>query len=84
MCLCKQSSMGIGIGVCMCDVCVIINQISSRQLLVCVCNGSTPGRAVNARTRCVCVREHIRLRLGMSVCVWCVCVVRVCVVRVCV
>ena len=55
-------------------VCVIINQISSRQLLVrvCVCYQSTPGRAVNARTICVCVRAHIRLRVGMSVCM-CVC-----------
>ena len=49
-------------------VCVIINQISSRQLLVCVCYQSTPGKAVNARTRCVCVRAHARLRVGMSVC----------------
>ena len=49
-------------------VCVIINQISSRQLLVCVCYRSTPGRAVNARNRCVCVRAHVRLRVGMSVC----------------
>ena len=49
-------------------VCVIINQISSRQLLVCVCYQSTPGRAVNARTICVCVRAHVRLRVGMSVC----------------
>ena len=51
-------------------VCIIINQISSRQLLVCVCvfYQSTPGRAVNARTICVCVRAHVRLRVGMSVC----------------
>ena len=48
-------------------VCVIINQISSRQLLVCVCYQSTPGRAVNARTICVRVRAHVRLRVGMSV-----------------
>ena len=42
-------------------VCVIINQISSRQLLVCVCvcYQSTPGRAANARTICVCVRAHV-------------------------
>ena len=53
-------------------VCVIINQISSRQLLVCVCYQSTPGTAVNARTICVCVRAHVRLRVGMSVCM-CVC-----------
>ena len=55
-------------------VCVIINQISSRQLLVCVCvcYRSTPGRAVNARTVCVCVRVHVRLRVEMSVCM-CVC-----------
>ena len=55
-------------------VCVIINQISSRQLLVCacVCYQSTSGRAVNARTICVCVRAHVRLRVGMSVCM-CVC-----------
>ena len=53
-------------------VCVIINQISSRQLLECVCYQSTPGRAVNARTICVCVRAHVRLRVGMSVCM-CVC-----------
>ena len=53
-------------------VCVIINQISSRKLLVCVCYQSTPGRDVNARTICVCVRAHVRLRVGMSVCM-CVC-----------
>ena len=33
-----------------------------------VCYQSTPGRAVNARTICVCVRAHVRLRVGMSVC----------------
>ena len=53
-------------------VCVIINQISSRQLLVCVWYQSTPGRAVNARTVCVCVHAHVRLRVGISVCI-CVC-----------
>ena len=41
-------------------------------MCVCVCYRSTPGRAVNARTRCVCVRAHVRLRVGMSVCM-CVC-----------
>ena len=53
-----------------CVLCVMINQISSRQLLlcVCVCYQSTPGRAVNAHTICVCVRAHVRLRVGMSVC----------------
>ena len=55
MCLCKQSGIGMGIVV---YVSVIINQISSRQLLVCVCvlcvcNESTPGTA-----RRVCVRAH--------------------------
>ena len=55
VCLCKQSSLGMGI-----DVCVIINQISNRQLLVCVCNGSAPGSAKKRcaqRCMCVCTRE---------------------------
>ena len=30
-------------------------------LCVCVCYRSTPGRAVNARTRCVCVRAHVHV-----------------------
>ena len=45
-------------------VCVIINQISSRQLLVCVCYQSTPGRAVNARTICVCVFGTRKIKGG--------------------
>ena len=52
-------------------VCVIINQISSTQLLVCVLTKHS-WKAVNARTICVCVRAHVRLRVGMSVCM-CVC-----------
>ena len=41
--------------ICVC-VCVIINQISSRQLLVCVCNGSAPGSPIRcAPYMCVCV-----------------------------
>ena len=57
MYLCKQSSVGMGIGV---YVCVIINQISSIQLFVCVCNGSTPGSAVRAAPQmcvCLCTRK---------------------------
>ena len=64
ICVCASNEAWIWVW-----VCVIINQISSRQLLVCVCYRSTPGRAVNARTRCVCVRAHVRLRVGTSVCV---------------
>ena len=50
-------------------VCVIINQLSSRQLLVCLCNGSAPG-SPDARPRCVCafVHSYVRSRVGMGVC----------------
>ena len=49
---------------------VIIHQISNRQLLVCMCNGSTPESAVrDAPQICVWVCAHIRSRVGMGVCV---------------
>ena len=53
-------------------MCVSSSTKSPVDSYLCVCYRSTPGRAVNARTRCVCVRAHIRLRVGMSVCM-CVC-----------
>ena len=50
-------------------MCVIIKQISSTQLLVCVgvCNGSPPGSAIKQAPRDVCVclyTREIKWRLG--------------------
>ena len=54
-------------GVCMC-VSLSTKSPADSYLCVslCVCYRSTPGRAVNARTIRVCVRAHVRLRVGMS------------------
>ena len=68
MCLRKQPRVGMGTGV---YVCVIINQISSRQLLVCECNGCTPGKAVNGTNQvCVCVCLCKRKIKGGDKCVY--------------
>ena len=53
MCLCKQGS--VEIGVCMC---VIINQISSRQLLVCVLLKHSQKGCKCAHHMCVCSCTH--------------------------
>ena len=56
MCCATQSSVGMGM-----DVCAIIKQIYSGQLLVCMCvMEKTPGSAIKEAPRdvCVCLFVH--------------------------
>ena len=65
MYLCKQSSVGMGIGV------SSLNKSPVHSYLcVGVFNGSAPGSAIKKRPEmCVCVCTHVRSRVGMGVCV---------------
>ena len=68
MCLCKQSNVDMRwVRVCV-YVSIIINQISSRQLLVCVCNGIAPGSA-NIRLTMRCTNLCMRDQAWVGVCV---------------
>ena len=59
MFLCKQLSVGMGMGVCMCVS--SLNKSPVHRYLcvyVCVCNRSAPGSALKEAPRDVCVFVH--------------------------
>ena len=62
-CLCKQSSGNMSMGMCVSH----INQLSSRQLLVCIHTGSAP-RSAKDRHPPIYMSVHDRSRLCMGVC----------------
>ena len=70
------------IWVCVCVSVIIKNQISSRQLLMCVCNLSTPGRGKKRRRpRCMCVCageiKHVHSPVDRYLCVnVCICMLK--------
>ena len=55
MCLCNESSVGMGMGVCMRVSSLNKSPVHS---YLCVCNGSAPGSAIKEAPQDVCVFVH--------------------------
>ena len=60
MCYAMQSSVGMGMGVCMCVSSAKKYPVDS-YLCVCVCNRSAPGSTIKEAYRDMCVFVHTKI-----------------------